>query len=789
MEFVGVVASGITIWDLVVRAKHFCDKVKCAPDKWIRYCQELENLAHVQVVLNDMVNTSDAIKRRKIEVEGGEPEFLVKFMADRIETIRKEAEGILDRYDRLKKQSHRSRKARVWKWFGLNMTAYKFVLDDQDIHHLIEAVEHAKTCLQSLLCLLHLESLDYWQQQTQNDLRSIHGNMRKHAEALETLHKDKNLGQLTLQIVQEEGPLSYDQTQNRSSLSLRSSIRESMGSSKIGQKLKKGRKKAKNLFSTISSTSKIGHGRAHSYAGPAKATGKKAEETKYEHGLEAHADMHDPEYEHPNSDTDDEAVDDDQFSSLGCSGTMTQGRDPELEYDLIYRDNKLLTIDTNTEEYKALVSGNRGATRHPTTIRLHDAFKPMSDEEWTSCVESNPGQLAAILSSTVCSDTETVDGEILEETCGGNLEPADEEGLELTDKGAIEASPEERPQVIKETTLGNPDERTVDNTRNTTPKIPDGGVPEATNGEDPEAVNDRAEPTGESTVVDINMCPPDATNKKRVGAQDEGASKITEEVNPDATYEASVEVAAIETVRGISESTIEATNKTASDGRPEDIDEITFDPIDEATLKATDEEGSEVTGDVTLITIDFERRSVAFVDATVDLDDVSDTEEETFPSHPAQDDDTRAFVLIKGINDDSDGDDVPAEVPFDVLVEFLKLIDKYSLQEPYLTRSRSWTNALLPSIPTTLDQDAIAWLWVLWRLRIRGEFKKLSGIVQKQAECRIDEDTNVYGIELPECIVEAIDRRRVSALCTVRDRVGSIIEQYRQDNDDWIFDN
>ena len=109
-----------------------------------------------------MVNTSDAIQRRKIKVEGGEPEFLVKFMADRIETIRKEAEGILDRYDRLKKQSHRSRKTRVWKWFGLNMTAYKFVLDDQDIHHLIEAVEHAKTCLQSLLCLLHLESLDYW---------------------------------------------------------------------------------------------------------------------------------------------------------------------------------------------------------------------------------------------------------------------------------------------------------------------------------------------------------------------------------------------------------------------------------------------------------------------------------------------------------------------------------------------------------------------------------------------------------------------------------------------------
>jgi hypothetical protein len=109
-----------------------------------------------------MVNTSDAIKRQRVEVEGGKTEPLVKFMADRIETIRKEAEGILDRYGRLKKQSYRSRKVRVWKWFRLNMTAYKFVLDDQDIQHLIEAVEHAKSCLQSLLCLAHLESLESW---------------------------------------------------------------------------------------------------------------------------------------------------------------------------------------------------------------------------------------------------------------------------------------------------------------------------------------------------------------------------------------------------------------------------------------------------------------------------------------------------------------------------------------------------------------------------------------------------------------------------------------------------
>ncbi|KAM6506153.1 hypothetical protein FSOLCH5_014338 [Fusarium solani] len=181
------------------------------------------------------------------------------------------------------------------------------------------------------------------------------------------------------------------------------------------------------------------------------------------------------------------------------------------------------------------------------------------------------------------------------------------------------------------------------------------------------------------------MCPPDAINKERIGAQDEGAPKIADEMNPDATYEASIEASAAETVGGIRESTIEATSKTASNGSPEDIDEMAFDLIDEETLKATDEEGSEVAGDVTLIKIDFERPSVAFVGATVDLE--------------------------------------------------------------------SWTNALLPSIPATLDQDTIAWLWVLWRLQISSEFKKLSGVVQKQTKCRINEERNRYGVELPERIV------------------------------------
>ncbi|KAM0431397.1 hypothetical protein ACHAPT_005374 [Fusarium lateritium] len=128
-------------------------------------------------------------------------------------------------------------------------------------------------------------------------------------------------------------------------------------------------------------------------------------------------------------------------------------------------------------------------------------------------------------------------------------------------------------------------------------------------------------------------------------------------------------------------------------------------------------------------------------------------DDDPFPSYPAQDDDQVAFMLLEAIRSRSDKPTIPLEAPLNVLVGFLKLTDKYGLREPYLTHGRSWTEALLPTIPCCLNKDALVWLWVLWRMQVGPEFKKLSGIIQQQAKCRVDEDSIEHAVELPKHIV------------------------------------
>ena len=90
-----------------------------------------------------------------IQIEG-KSQSLVAFVNERLETVRKEAENILDQYRGLEKKSSTSKK------FMLIFQKYKFVLAEQDIRDLIQAAEHAKSSLQSALCLVHLETLGSW---------------------------------------------------------------------------------------------------------------------------------------------------------------------------------------------------------------------------------------------------------------------------------------------------------------------------------------------------------------------------------------------------------------------------------------------------------------------------------------------------------------------------------------------------------------------------------------------------------------------------------------------------
>ncbi|RKK36211.1 hypothetical protein BFJ66_g13599 [Fusarium oxysporum f. sp. cepae] len=156
---------------------------------------------------------------------------------------------------------------------------------------------------------------------------------------------------------------------------------------------------------------------------------------------------------------------------------------------------------------------------------------------------------------------------------------------------------------------------------------------------------------------------------------------------------------------------------------------------------------------------------------------VPHTENNALPSEPAQDDDVGAFELLEAIRDRR-----RVESPsFHTLVASLKLAEKYSLGSLYLRQCRIWTVALLPNISTSFDQHAIAWVWVLWKLRMGPEFKKLSGIMQQQAKHRIDQDTHEYGVIIPKHIVDAIEQKRVLVLSQIQNSVISLTESSRHE--------
>ncbi|KAF5555919.1 transporter hol1 [Fusarium phyllophilum] len=131
-----------------------------------------------------------------------------------------------------------------------------------------------------------------------------------------------------------------------------------------------------------------------------------------------------------------------------------------------------------------------------------------------------------------------------------------------------------------------------------------------------------------------------------------------------------------------------------------------------------------------------------------------------------------AVVMTGMVN----GYDIPARIELDLLVSYIVVVDKYKLGKQYLSQGFDWADALLPTMSTSFDEDAIAWLWVLWRLHMPAEFKKLSAIIAQQATGRIDPEHDRHGFEMPKYIVDAIEQRRVNALSQVRDCVYHVIE-------------
>ncbi|KAJ3547984.1 hypothetical protein NM208_g1218 [Fusarium decemcellulare] len=734
-EILGATSSIITIWDVVRRAKKLCSKAKNAPAAWKRYSEELESLAHVQTVLASMIQTSPCISRQTIQIEG-KNKSLVAFVNERLEIVRKEAANILDQHSELKKKSSTSEKLK------LIFQKYKFALAEDDIRDLIQAAEHAKSSLQSALCLVHLETLGSWyggllkyrmlipantttsrQQETRKDFQVIQDNMRKQADALHTLENDKKLSQIPLPIP----PPSNCQSPKRPVTGVRSLTKKKL---RLGSKsflsIETLTRHQRSGSKTPSSTrTQPGLSTGRTGAGLEKTR----EETQYLGGLEVPVDVYDAEDEEVDEETDDERSDGGDSSSSESEMADLDGTQ-EREYDLICRDGKILSIGIDTEEYQSAFSDDE--TWNATTTRLDDVVAAMTDEEWARCIESGPEELYAFLTSAPCTAA-----------CSD-----------------VESTDEESPVYMN---LQKPTFAFIGET------------------------------------VHLRACLSDTSKSLFFCVWHISFTETCQTLAVQEPCKRSCQHVTLEIMDTFSIS------KTRPYTIP--LESMSCDALPTAAAK-TDSESSFIlksfercqgrkrcfhtvveavslpqpqTGCVLSVNIQAWLGGNAWESGTPTERAVSDAEDDTFPSEPGQGDDERAFALLEAIKHAScaESSDIPDRVQFDVLVGFLKLTEKYSLGEPYLTRGKGWTGTLLPSIPKSLDRNAVAWLWVLWKLQMGPEFKKLSGMIQQQATHRIDQEPDEYGVEMPGHIVDAIEQRRISVLSQIRDCVTSLINASR----------
>ena len=123
-----------------------------------------------------------------------------------------------------------------------------------------------------------------------------------------------------------------------------------------------------------------------------------------------------------------------------------------------------------------------------------------------------------------------------------------------------------------------------------------------------------------------------------------------------------------------------------------------------------------------------------------------------FPSQRGLADNEYAFRLLRDIMS-AEAAERPPRIGWTPLVWFVALAHKYAayVGDKPLEQARRWVTAIKP--PSSFDESVIPWLWVLWKLHMIPEFKKLSVVVQQHAKAPVafwqDGPENVFGIKLP----------------------------------------
>ncbi|EWG53243.1 hypothetical protein FVEG_11716 [Fusarium verticillioides 7600] len=663
-EALGTASAIITIWDLVVKAKKMHDQIKTAPGTWKLYCDGLESLAHVQIVIKDLVQSTPQMAIPMIQLHEGETKDLVSFVNDNLEIVRKQATNILDQHDLATNRSTTANK--FFEWLRIIKKSYMFILDEQEIGSLREAVESAKSTLQLALQLLFTNKFFSGEQRMHDELKNIHDSMKKQAGRLKSIEKNRKLSQIPLKL--NCGKVSASRGKRIKAAALRFGRLTNKTNHAFEALLDSGTVTVTQLVETEAQLSPGTESQVFTLEKQDEMAQKKGG-TQDTDATDARADK---------SDANDEGADEgDDRSSLSKPLIVVRREKPQTrEYDFVWRDGDIFSIRTDTDMYRAAFEARIGDYQTIPMFTLDYILENLPDAQ--------QGQ-----------DAPTEDG--LEDFLALDMPSPDESDVEPINETFSTPIDCKRPTYAF-----------VGHGIDTYRRISD---------------TTTSLPFCVWVVCDLQACQIFALQNPCRGASRSCNRSVFDNVSEGRT-----DVRHTMGKKG-------AVSSEACCVRPVTLKAwLDEDVVEEEAVTSTDDGAS------------YEESNSVYSTIGKDHD----------RGHDDHDYDERALDLLQAVMTRMpNGSDVPDRIELDVLVGYIKVVDKQKPieREFYLPQAWIWADALLPNMSTSFDEDAIAWLWILWRFHMPTEFRKLSAIVAQQATGRIGPEHDRHGVEIPESII------------------------------------
>ncbi|KAH6951335.1 hypothetical protein DER45DRAFT_382209 [Fusarium avenaceum] len=532
--------------------------------------------------------------------------------------------------------------------------------------------------LQSAICLMQLEALNSGQMQTQHAFQIIHDSMREHAEALKRINRDNKLSRMAFAFSDEKGkPV----------------------------KCPKGKRKDPN-----DPNSKSKHSLRRSTKTKASSKSQQSQTKKSSRAQDAF-----------------------QVKEQNC--------DPSKGHELVLRNNEVLVMATDADEFNSAASGNRTEGQITRLNRFERVLESISDDEWGQGMGSHLHELQPSLTSTssltLASTSSSLD-DLDADVNNNNVTPIrmDAEKLNHAFVGRVT------------------------------------NLFECVNGQQESMLFCVSYICITETSQTFTMQEPCRRGCDHVTLQIMNTRSIKKKLPYLMTFESiSCEVFSGERheIQPAPDITLQSFNRCQGK-------KLCYHTLVEGGLPENDAQTLQ-----TVVCVCSDNLEAWLDDFGWESHTPTERTADDVLNGPAQDGDERALVLLQDIRRSDHVDDlhIPDRIPFGVLVGFLKLIERLHLEGDYLEQCHVWTNAILSEVSNSFDTDAIAWAWVLWKLQIAPEFKILSSVIQQQAKHRIGQGTNRYGVRISQHITSIIDRKRISVLSQIKDFVQNTIETCR----------